>query len=361
MVLRSYRSGAILSHAPLNGDIRDQAPYFLVHRADYQRILATEAVRLGVRILLDFKVEHIDLAVPAITARHEERIVADLLLCADGVHSPSRAKILQQPVVPPRATGDCAYRIVLPAFQLLTQSRDDRLRDLIASQTVTFWLGPWGHVVGYPIRGGALYNVVLCCPDDIPTDVPRGRRPAKEVRELFADWDPVLLQLLTLADTAEVVQWRLMDIEPLPTWRADTGKVALLGDACHASLPYLAQGAALSIEDGAVLGDLFQECHGKEDIPLLLAAFESIRRPRTSHVVERSRALRDQVMHLPDGEAQRARDDELRENRLRKGFPNPWKDPVLMEWLFGYSVEGEVQASLERLEVTVASQSQLRD
>ena len=108
-----------------------------------------------------------------------------------------------------------------------------------------------------------------------------------------------------------------------------------------------AQGAAQAVEDGAVLGALFERLSSRSQLPDLLTIYEALRKSRTTRVVKGSTALRD-IFHMLDGEQQSERDRQLLEEEPFEGFPNPWADPVFQEWLFGYDFEKEVEGAWER-------------
>ena len=131
---------------------------------------------------------------------------------------------------PPHLTGDLAYRIVVKASDMKAHPG---LRDLAEKPAINYWLGPSAHVVCYLLRSGDLYNIVLICPDDQRTDT--AQADLQEMRAIFKKWDPKLQILLGLVQ--ESSRWRLQDSKEMGTWVR--GKFALLGDACHASLPYL--------------------------------------------------------------------------------------------------------------------------
>ncbi len=121
----------------------------------------------------------------------------------------------------------------------------------------------------------------------------------------FQGWHPEVRAIIGAAD--ETFIWALFDRAPLGRW--SIGRVTLLGDACHAMLPFMAQGAAQSIEDGATLAACLLR-HGAVDIASALSRYEALRRPRATRLQELSRANKPRF-HLPDGPAQRARDAEM--------------------------------------------------
>jgi salicylate hydroxylase len=98
-------------------------------------------------------------------------------------------------------------------------------------------MGPDSHVVGYYLQGGDLYNMVLACPDNLPEWANTQKADLREMREFFSSWDPRLQAVLELVQ--ETSKWRLMNSEEMAHWGHEGGNFVLLGDACHASLPYL--------------------------------------------------------------------------------------------------------------------------
>jgi salicylate hydroxylase len=165
------------------------------------------------------------------------------------------------------------------------------------------------------------------------------------MRAFFGEWDPKLKKLLSLVDIC--LKWKLQNSDPsaLATWVHPHGTFCLLGDAAHATLPYLAQGAAISVEDGGVLGGLLGKIRSKNDVPRVLALYEQLRRPRTSAVVLGSTKQRH-IFHLPDGPEQEERDRiMLSQHPSKPCHPNQWADPVMQEFLFGYDADEEVERS----------------
>lgn len=136
----------------------------------------------------------------------------------------------------------------------------------------------------------------------------------------------------------------------MDSWVHPAGKFVLLGDACHATLPYLAQGAAQAVEDGAVLGGLLAHVSAadKDNLRPLLDSFEALRKSRTTAVVQGSTALRN-VFHMEDGDGQVGRDSILRADKPTKGFPNPWRDPVFQNFLFSYDGFAEAETAWAKL------------
>lgn len=212
---------------------RYAAPYLHIHRADYHKILVAEAEQLGVRILLGSAVSKIDLERPLVYLDGKPEFRADVLIGADGLKSKCREAMLGYPD-PPRFTGNLAYRIIVKVEDM--QSYPD-LRELAAEPAIQYWMGPEAHAICYFLQGGRLCNLVLVCPDDLPDMVNTAKADVQEMREFFRAWDPKLQQLLGLVQEAS--KWRLQNSEELESWSHSNGKFVLLGDACHATLPYL--------------------------------------------------------------------------------------------------------------------------
>ena len=234
-LIRSYRNGVILSRQNMVPYAEDRygVPYLHIHRADFHRILVAEAERLGVKLQLGSTVTKIDFDTASIQIRDKPDVNADLMIGADGLKSICRESLLGH-VDPPRLTGDLAYRIIIKAEDM---KRHPDLRQLVERPAINYWMGPYGHVVCYLLQGGGLYNVVLICPDNLPEMLNTIKADLEEMREFFAEWDPKLKTLLGLVQ--ETTKWRLLNSEELESWSHPSGKFALLGDACHATLPYL--------------------------------------------------------------------------------------------------------------------------
>ncbi|WP_028923960.1 FAD-dependent monooxygenase [Pseudonocardia acaciae] len=240
------------------------------------------------------------------------RAVADAVVGADGVHTTVGRFVAE--AGPPRLSGLCAYRCLVPA---------DRVPAFALRPVQTLWLGPDHHLVHYPIRAGALVNIVAFGPArgwQAESWSAEGR--IEDLRAEFAGWADELTALLAGAD--RVGRWALLDRDPLPRWTR--GPVALLGDAAHPMFPFFAQGAAQAIEDAAVLAGCL--ARRPDDPAAAVRRYEAIRRPRVGRVQALSRD-RQQSNHLPDGPAQRARDSSF-----------AGEDPLTHNgWIYGYDAE----------------------
>lgn len=181
------------------------APFLDMHRVDLQLALYARAKELGVKFQLGELVDSIDFEATEITAKSGTKAKADIIVAADGVWSKCQTCYLGKDAKPPLPTGDLAYRIVMDLEQA---AEDPELAELISKPTVHFWAGPGAHAVGYSMRAGNMYNLVLLVPDDLPENVSRQPGNVEEMKTIFADWDPILRRFLEKVDKVE--KWRLM-------------------------------------------------------------------------------------------------------------------------------------------------------
>jgi salicylate hydroxylase len=224
-----------------------------------------------------------------------ERIRADVLVGADGIHSAVR-EALFGPLLP-HFTGCAAYRGLVPA---------DLLRGLELEVASTLYMGPGGHFIHYFVQSERLVNFVAIVDRDSWTrESWTDRGDLDEALAAFEGWHPQVRSILGAVD--EVFIWALFDRPPLERW--NRGRVTLLGDACHAMLPFMAQGAAQAIEDGAALAACLTHL-ADVDVGEALELYERVRRPRATRLQELSAANKVRF-HLPDGPDQEARDEEM--------------------------------------------------
>ncbi|KAF2731483.1 putative salicylate hydroxylase [Polyplosphaeria fusca] len=297
-------------------------PWLLIHRVDYHRVLLEEAKRLGVKVELRAWVVDVDFEKTSVTlnGREADPIETDIIVGADGLYSTLREKLLGMPS-PAQETGDLAYRGTFTRSDLLSLD-DPAVDELLQRDYVTVWLGRKSHAVFYPIRGSQEYNLVLACPDNLPPNVRKKEGDLEEMRELFRGWDPLITKVIDRVKT--VLKWKLCHHEELETWTR--GNVVLLGDACHPSLPYQAQGAAMAVEDGAVLGTLLglytnsARSNDQSTTPPLktvLELFEKVQKERTTMNV-RGSASNQKLYHVGDGPEQVERDKILKAATLEE-------------------------------------------
>ena len=269
---------------------------------------------------------------------------ADLIVAADGLWSRCRSCFLRSNDAP-LPTGDLAYRIVLTRDQI----KDAELRRWVERPQCHFWIGPGSHVVAYSVRRGEMYNIVLLVPDDLPTDVAKQPGSLEEMMRLFVDWDPILTRFLE--NVEHVDRWKLMHREELPAWVNEQANFVMVGDSCHPMLPYLAQGANSSMEDGAVLGGLLKGMKSPAELKERLDLFQRLRKARGEAIVRETFKQRESF-HMPNGPEQEARDEVFLRQlgaQIEGEFPSRWTCPVVQPWLYGYDAEKEVATALEGL------------
>ncbi|MEP9353854.1 FAD-dependent monooxygenase [Xanthobacter sp. KR7-65] len=292
--VRNGYSGASLTRAHYGpAATRYGAPFLVVHRAELQALLAEAAQAEGVHIALGSDLTAVEPAFGGVRAvvKQGENLVAhgaDILVGADGVRSDVRAHL--GVARPPVFAQRLAFRATVPVPP--RHPPDVRL-----------YLGRNAHLVAYPVKGGAMLNLVAIVRQMEP--VARWSAPGDSaaVHAAFADWAPEVRRLLESA--SHFLCWGLYDIEPLPRW--SSGRVTLLGDAAHAMLPFLAQGAAQAIEDAAALARAL----GREsDAATALKAYEAERLPRTARI--QSEARRNSMIYHLSGAPRLARDLVLR-------------------------------------------------
>jgi 2-polyprenyl-6-methoxyphenol hydroxylase-like FAD-dependent oxidoreductase len=249
-------------------------PYFTVYRPDLLDVLATavrrlkpDAIRLGARCTgLTQTGGKIRLALESQT------IEGDALVGADGVHSRLRQALFGEDK--PQFTGIIVWRGIVPM---------EKLPPRMARRVGVNWVGPGGHVVHYPLRAGKLMNFVGALEGrEWRTESWSARGTTEALAADFAGWHEEVHALIRAIP--EPHTWALMVRPPLPRWTS--GRVTLLGDACHSMVPFLAQGAVMAIEDALVLSRALTE--GSGDIPERLQRYESARRERTRRAVEGS-------------------------------------------------------------------------
>ncbi|KAJ5203710.1 uncharacterized protein N7498_004589 [Penicillium cinerascens] len=325
-----WKDGSTIFNLPFNNIVETHgAPYWLVHRADLHAALLDAALNAGVKVLTNKRVTSYDFDAPSTTTQDGETFKADLIVGADGIKSICRPLLTGQPDVP-RDTGDVAYRILIPGEKLLA---DPSLAHLIRDPCTTSWCGPDAHLVGYPIRNGEMYNIVVCATSHNETtdEVWVVKGDNSELSERFASWEPQVRKLCAL--TGDFMKWRLCDLPNLTRWTHPSGKVVLLGDSCHPMLPYLAQGAAQSFEDAAVLRQVLAQ---EMDMATALKQYEQIRMPRVSLVQAKTRE-HQYILHVDDGQEQQDRDKKLALDAVEN--PVFWGYGDRRKWLFSHDAE----------------------
>lgn len=320
--MRGWRRGQLISRLPLGATVENRfgTPYLHLHRADLHRVLATAATETE---LIDFR-----MGSPLVSASQDERgvvartrsgdeIAGDFLIGADGIRSTVRGFVV--PHAEPSFTGCVAWRGVIDA-----SSFDRSLRNTAGMRSVAaLWMGPGAHFVNYYLRRGELVNFVAIVErDDWSDESWTVKGDKRDLMEDFSGWHPTVRSIIDRTPFDECYKWALFVRKPLPAWTA--GRITLLGDSCHATLPFLAQGACMAFEDAAALAQCLE---GYDEVEPALRRYEELRRDRTSSTQAQARRAQT-VYHLDDGPKVWLRNTALRLGRR--------KSNRRIEGLYGY-------------------------
>ncbi|KNG83102.1 putative salicylate hydroxylase, partial [Aspergillus nomiae NRRL 13137] len=336
--VRRWQDGSLLGTMPVNKTYGQQV---VIHRADLHNALIEQALALpNVELRVNSTVTDVQFDPASVTLADDTVVRGDVVIAADGIKSTIRGHLLGEDS-PSKAipTGDAAYRIMLPRS---TMENDPELKELLDEPQATRWIGPDRHIIAYPVRKHELFNVVLLHPDGHGVEESWTTKGSKqEMVDNYRGWDRRVQKLIQLVAEDEVLEWKLCLHSPLKTWIKDS--VALIGDACHPMLPYVAQGAAQAVEDAAALGVLLSTISYKHEIPVALRAYEKSRKQR-AETVQQSGSANRITLHLPDGPEQQARDEQFRLSMTGGSNPDRWADRETQTFLWGWDAE---KAALE--------------
>ncbi|KAJ5620921.1 salicylate hydroxylase [Penicillium lagena] len=360
--LRRYSDGRAIAEKPLKTRTVTEygAEWIAIHRGDYQRVLMEEASALGVRIMTGAEVVDIVRAPSGqqnVVLKDGSCLGVDVVIGADvslsGLWSRIRDIVLDRSFSP-AATGDLAYRGTFTHAQLKAQ-KNEKLDDLLQQSDIQVWLGSGKHAVFYPLRNRKEYNLVLIVADDLPPDARTLPGNSEDIAAKFVEWDPILADIISIMNSP--LQWKLFHFKELDQWTK--GTITLMGDASHPTPPYQGQGAAMAVEDGAILG-LFLGKFQKYTVPAsqddkmrllssLFGLYEDLRKDRTKVNVEGAVHTRH-YYHLPDGPEQRARDKALAELPLKDwkfSCSFNWGDAEYQRSLLGFDVLADAVAKYD--------------
>ena len=290
-------------------------PYLTFHRADLQEVLAN-AVRCEKpdAIHLNSRCSGFDQNDSRVRLRLENggAVEADALIGADGVHSAIRQNLFGDDR--PKFAGCMAWRGVIPA---------ERLPPGLIRPVGTNWIGPGHHVIHYFLRRGELLNFVgIVERGDWQVESWSTQGTHAECAADFEGWHETVQ--IMIRNIATPFKWALMGRDPLKRW--SVGRVSLLGDACHPTLPFLAQGAVMAIEDGMVLARCLE---AYEDVKVALNRYQDVRLERTAKIVigsaENTSRFHNQSLADPI-KAEQYVDKEWLPKRVRERY----------DWLFNY-------------------------
>ncbi len=277
--IRRARDGATLGELPLGTTFANRfgTTYQVVHRANLLAALLKRAEN-DPRITLHtdsrvsfFRIDGDGMTV-LLEGGGEHR--GDVLIGADGIRSRIRAQLLDDG--PPVFAGHVLYRALVDI---------DRVPPEVDTGSVNLWLHEGGHVVHYPVSGGRKFNIVAAVNENWHSEGWSEPSDGAILGMRFAGVAEELRSVLSLPD--EWLRWAGADREPVARW--GEGPVTLIGDAAHPTLPYLASGAMMALEDAVVLGQQVER--HPSDLPAALRACEKARQPRTARIVRSSHRL----------------------------------------------------------------------
>jgi salicylate hydroxylase len=290
------------------------APYFMIHRADLHRTLI-DAVRAQKPAAIHLGSRGVgfddDGAGVTLLLENGERIRADALIGADGVHSRVRNALAGDDR--PQFTGCMAWRGLVPV---------EKLPSRMQRNVGVNWVGPGGHVVNYLLRRGEIFNFVGIVERDWRVESWTERGSREECAADFSGWHEDVHTIIR--NIAAPYKWALLGRAPLT--RFSRGRVTLLGDAAHPTLPMLAQGANMAIEDGMVLARCLSACR---DAETALACYQRARVERTAKLVlganDSAKRFHNPALASAQG-AQAYVDEQWSEERVRQRY----------DWIFKY-------------------------
>jgi len=315
---RRWEDGRVLLQQPLGDLVVDAfgVPYYHFYRPDLLALLGDALPRGFVQ--LNRRVTAVTQEPDGVTLTFADgaTVRADAVIGADGIHSTIRELLFGKES--PWFSGSVAYRGLVPAARLAHLSLD---------RVATTFLGADRHFVHYWVAGARLMNFVAIVPArDWRVESWSATGEVKDALAEFEGWHPQVQAIIGAAERTH--RWGLYDRDPLPRWT--DGRVTLLGDAAHAMLPFMAQGACQGIEDAFVLANCLRSASA-DTAPDALLHYQGLRQPRVNEVQRGSRQNAT-TYHLPDGEAQRARDAQYAAFNAAGPF-------AARGWLFGFDPE----------------------
>ncbi len=277
--IRRARNGATLGELPLGTTFANRfgTTYQVVHRADLLAALLKKAEgEPRITLHTDSRVSFFRIDGDGMTALLEGggEHRGDVLIGADGIRSRIRAQLLDDG--PPAFAGHVLYRALVDM---------DRVPPEVDTGSVNLWLHEGGHVVHYPVSGGRKFNIVAAVNENWHSEGWSEPSDGAILGMRFAGVAQELREVLELPD--EWLRWAGADRDPVAHW--GQGPVTLIGDAAHPTLPYLASGAVMALEDAIVLGREVER--QPSDLPAALRTYEKARQPRTARIVRSSHRL----------------------------------------------------------------------
>ena len=272
--IRDWENGRLIKETPLNPESEQNYgyPYLHIHRADLINVMLRsikEKSLISLRTMTEV-VEVNEMASKCIvTLKNGSKHFFDLVIGADGINSLVAFNLDSK--VKPKDSGNVAWRALVPVSNL----SDDAIYE-----NASLWLGPRKHFVHYKVRKGDLVNCVgVSESNGWKKESWIEKADIEEFKVEFEGWDPRLRKLIESIDKTTIYKWALYRRPIIKKWHTD--RQVLLGDSCHAILPFLAQGAALAIEDAAVLANCLSEV---QDNKKAFSSYQKLRERRVRWV-----------------------------------------------------------------------------
>jgi salicylate hydroxylase len=324
-------------------------PFMTVHRAALQKCLIVGAKESGVvelhlgNFITEYDFDNNRFQVAGKDGKEPQWIQADVIIAADGVKSKAREAMLAREGIKDEVedTGQAAYRIMVRRSAI---NEDPELLPFFTGTESYRWIGEKRHIIAYPIDSGDLFNMSTTQPDRhfVQADTWTAVGSKSEMLKTFHDFCPRIQKLLNLVPEGEVLEWKLRVHKPLPNWVENNA--ALVGDACHPTLPHIAQGAAQAVEDAACLGVVLSKLTSKADINAALQVYQAIRKPRTDWAVMTA-AENSKGLHTTD----KASRDAAFKTSANGSNPDKMISRDTHDTLFLYDVAKETEKAFDGL------------
>lgn len=320
-------------------------PMGFTSRPELLDVLLRAAENSGVKVLAGKKIVAVDEDFkPRVKTADGEWFEGDLVIAADGLRSSIRRQIVEsnghKDVSLP--TGDAAYYAIIPQERM---ERSERVSGLAHQDISMRCLGPGGHIMAHPVSNNTAYSMTMIHPARPDREESWSVKCDKqEVVDMYKDWSETVRDLISFIPEEKVTEMTLHIHAPLSSWVQ--GRVALMGDACHPMLPYVAQGAANAVEDAAVLAAALTKT---SDIGLALRVYEKVRKQR-AEAIQQSASVNQHSLHLPDGPEQQARDEAMKMAAQGQGQnPDKYADLEWQNFMWGTDVMKQTVEDWEEL------------
>ncbi|KAK5701678.1 hypothetical protein LTR97_004496 [Elasticomyces elasticus] len=321
---RRYDTGEFLAQTSAEAHENEYGyPLWPVHRANLQHVLFEAAMKQGVVLKLGCLVTAVeeDNLELSVVINGQDRMYADVIVGADG--KSTKKAVLESDELTPAGIHSTVRRNIVPDSACVRDSGIDITRANIPAAAIrsdpttsmfldhiSLWCGPSSSIAAMAVRLGDEWVLgVDCCHerDDVVSETPHRTQDIERFKAHFKDYHPAILQMLSYVTEANV--WRLKEATP-PTWIGTSGRVILIGDAAHGSLPWVGQGGGMALEDAVCLAVCLERAKDVKDIPAALKVFQDIRQPRCKKVQEWS-ATKGQRARLTGGSNQQERDSKI--------------------------------------------------